>query len=89
MTVWVCGTNVVLYSFCVTGNWIVHVTIKYFVKLQDIILGDRNSIKTFMYNIQYITISSYFLLITIFGGCLFFDELADSCICSDYAFNGI
>ena len=51
MTVWVCGTNVVLYSFCVTGNWIVHVTIKYFVKLQDIILGDWNSIKTFMYNI--------------------------------------
>jgi len=59
------------------------------MKLQDIVLRNRNSIKTIVDNIKHIAIASNFLFITIFWSCLFFHELFDTSTCSDNAFNGI
>ena len=51
MTIRVSGTNVVLHTFRPACHRIIHVAIQNFMKLQDIILRNRNRIKAFVNNI--------------------------------------
>ena len=89
MTIGIGGAYIVLYGFSTSCKRVIHVTVHYFVKLKDIILRDRDSVKAVMDNVQRIAVSRYFLFITIFRCCFFVDNLTDTGICRDNALNGV
>ena len=60
-----------------------------FMQLQDIVLRERDDIKTLVYDIKDITISSDLLFISIFGRSLFLYQLPDTGVCGYNSFNGI
>ena len=89
MTVRVGGADIVLHTLGSARHRVVHMTVENFMKLQNIVLRDWNSIETFMDNIQRITITCDFLFIAVPGRCFFLDKLLDSCIRGHNAFYGI
>ena len=60
-----------------------------FVQLQNVISGNGDCIKAFMDNSQNISVSGYFLFITIFRSSFFFDKLSDAGTGGYYSFYGI
>ena len=69
MTVWAGGADIVLHTLGSARHRVIHMTVENFMKLQDIVLRDWNSIKTLMDDIQRITITCDFLFIAVPGRC--------------------
>ena len=81
--------DIVLHVFCLTCHRIIHVTVQNLVKLENIILCDRNRVKTIVYDVQHIPVSRNLLLVPVSRRCLFLDKLSDTGICCNDSFNGI
>ena len=89
MPVWICGTNIVLYILGAARKRVVHVTVQYFVELQDVVPRNWNRVKVFVNNTQDIAIARDLLLITVSRRSLLLNKLSDPCICGNDALNGI
>ena len=57
MPIRISGADVVLYTLCLTGHGIVHMAVKDFVQLKDVITGDRDNVEILMNDAQCVTIS--------------------------------
>ena len=89
MTVWISGADIILHAFCLPRHRVVHVAVQNFMQLQNVVPRNWNGIKIFVDDIQRITVSSNFLLISVSGRSFFFDQLADTCACGDNPLNRI
>ena len=89
MTVWISGADIILHAFCLPRHRVVHVAVQNFMQLQNVVPRNRNGIKIFVDDIQRITVSGNFLLISVSGRSFFFDQLADTCACGDNPLNRI
>ena len=65
-------------AFCLPRHRVVHVAVQNFMQLQNVVPRNWNGIKIFVDDIQRITVSGNFLLISVSGRSFFFDQLADS-----------
>lgn len=45
------SVDIVLNIFCLPGNRVIHMAVRDFVQLQDIVSGNRNSVKTLVNDI--------------------------------------
>ena len=89
MPVWICGTNIVLYILGAARKRVVHMTVQYFVELQDVVPRNWNRIEVFVNNTQNIAIPRNLLFITVPWRSLLLNKLPNSCIRGDDALNGI
>lgn len=89
MTIRISGADVVLYALCLTGHGIVHMIVKDFVQLKNVIAGDRDNVEVLMNDAQCVTISGNFLLIAVTWRGLFFHQLANARACGNNAFDGV
>lgn len=85
MTIRVSGTDIILDTLGSARQRIIHMSVQNFMQLQDVVLRNRNSIKTLVNNVQHITISCNFLFITVLWCSFFFDQLPDAGACSHNA----
>ena len=89
MPVRVSGTNIVLYILGVARKRVVHVTVQYFVELQDVVPRNWNGVEVLVNNVQNIAVSNNLLLITVPWRSFFLNKLFNPCIRGDNALNGI
>ena len=64
-------------------------SLDHFVKLQNIVLCDRDGIKVFVNRCKCITVTGNFLLVSVSGSCFFFHQLTHTGACCDNAFNSV
>ena len=89
MAVRIGGTNIVLYILGTARKRVVHVTVQYFVELQDVVTRNWNRIEVFVNNTQDIAIPCNLLFITVPWRSLLLNKLPNPCIRGDNALNGI
>ena len=63
--------------------------VKNFMQLKNIVLSNRNRVKTLVNDTQHIPVPGNLLFIPIPGCGFFFDKLPDACICGNNPLNGI
>ena len=81
--------GIVLHSLCPDSYWIVHMAVENLMELKDVILRDGNGIKALMDDAQHISIACDFLLIAVLWRGLLLNQLSDTCIGCNNAFNSV
>ena len=84
MSVRISRADIVLDGFRSSGNRIIHMAVKNFMQLKNIVLRNRDYVKTLVNDSQHIPVTGYFLFVTVPWSCLFRNQLSDTCArCND------